>query len=110
MINDSERAAFEAGIKLGALYHQWVGTPVSIETAEYIEAAIENSVKLQPGVKKITARIDRSLIQPNSYGYSEIAGTMLDIVVETEIGGANCKAKLKKVDDYPLMEIIEIGR
>ena len=25
--SDREQAIFEAGIKLGALYHQWVGTP-----------------------------------------------------------------------------------
>ncbi len=29
MESDREQAVFEAGIKLGALYHQWVGTPIS---------------------------------------------------------------------------------
>ncbi|MFH0966806.1 MAG: dihydroneopterin aldolase family protein, partial [Methanobacteriota archaeon] len=42
MISDRERAAFEAGIKLGALYHQWVGTPVSRESANSLKLAMEN--------------------------------------------------------------------
>jgi len=32
-MSDREQAIFEAGIKLGALYHQWVGTPISQESA-----------------------------------------------------------------------------
>ncbi|MDD1753617.1 MAG: dihydroneopterin aldolase family protein, partial [Methanotrichaceae archaeon] len=32
-----EIAAFEAGIKLGALYHQFVGVPVSAGTAPTLE-------------------------------------------------------------------------
>ncbi|MEE9268050.1 MAG: dihydroneopterin aldolase family protein, partial [Thermoplasmata archaeon] len=30
---DAERAAFEAGIKLGSIFHQYVGAPVSPENA-----------------------------------------------------------------------------
>ena len=37
MQNERERAGFEAGIKLGALYHQWVGTPISQDSAESLE-------------------------------------------------------------------------
>ena len=35
MITERDRAIFEAGIKLGALYHQWVGTPISKKSAGF---------------------------------------------------------------------------
>ncbi|MBQ3684350.1 MAG: hypothetical protein II925_02025, partial [Methanomicrobium sp.] len=40
--DNKAQAVFEAGIKLGALYHQWVGTPISPKTAASVEKAIEN--------------------------------------------------------------------
>ncbi len=37
MPTNREIAAFEAGIKLGALYHQFVGSPISPKTADSLE-------------------------------------------------------------------------
>ena len=56
MTTDRELAIFEAAIKLGALYHQWVGTPVSRTSAESLEKAIEKSVILQPYVEEISVQ------------------------------------------------------
>ncbi|MDY3203221.1 MAG: dihydroneopterin aldolase family protein, partial [Methanocorpusculum sp.] len=72
MATDRENAVFEAAIKLGALYHQFVGTPISRSTAEIVEAAIESAVSLQPYVTKITVRLDKNLMNENPYGYSEL--------------------------------------
>jgi len=102
-----EQAAFEAGIKLGALYHQWVGTPVSPGTASSIESAIQKSVKLQPHVEDITVRLERSLMSPNIFGYSELQGLMLDVEITTRVEGERCQARLKRQGDYPMMEIVE---
>ena len=102
-----EKAAFEAGIKLGALYHQWVGTPVSPLTAASIESAIEKSVGLQPHVKDISVRLDRDLMKPNVYGYSELQGLMLTVEIETRVDGEVCHARLLREGDYPMMEIVE---
>ena len=41
MITKRDNALFEAGIKLGALYHQFVGAPVNHDTADSLEQAIE---------------------------------------------------------------------
>ena len=41
-----ERAVFEAGIKLAAVYHQFIGTPISASNAESLERAIEEGVNL----------------------------------------------------------------
>jgi hypothetical protein len=107
-MDDKIQAAFEAGIKLGALYHQWVGTPISPETAHTVETAIENAVGLQPFVVDIKVRIDTGLMVLNSFGYSELAGKMFDVSITTKVGDAVCRAKLALENEYPLMKIISI--
>jgi len=45
-----EEAAFEAGIKLGALFHQFIGVPVAERNVEILEKAMKSCVLLQPYV------------------------------------------------------------
>ena len=106
-MSDREQAIFEAGIKLGALYHQWVGTPISQESAASVESAIEKAVILQPFVEEITVRLDRSLMKKNVFGYSELSGLMFDAEIVTRVGFAYCRAVLSPKDGYPLMKIAE---
>jgi len=108
MFTDREKAAFEAGIKLGALYHQFVGTPIARETAATVEAAIEQAVGLQPYVTDIRIRLNRDMMVSNRFGYSELAGKMFDAEITTKVGTTVCRARLRLEDDYPMMEIIEI--
>jgi hypothetical protein len=107
MHSDQVQAAFEAGIKLGALYHQWVGTPVSPATAHSVEDAIEQAVALQPFVEEISVRLETSQMQPNVFGYSELSGTMFSVEIMTGVGSAICRASLAREDAYPLMKILE---
>jgi len=107
MQTDREKAIFEAGIKLGALYHQWVGTPISQENAASVERAIEKSVILQPFVEEITVRLDRRRMLKNIYGYSELSGLMFDVGIVTRVGFAYCRARLSPHDGYPLMQVEE---
>lgn len=107
MTNNREQAIFEAGIKLGALYHQWVGTPVSQRSAASVERAIEQAVILQPFVEEITVRLNRSLMTENIFGYSELSGLMFDAEIVTRVGFSYCRARLAPQDGYPLMRIME---
>lgn len=107
MITNREQAVFEAGIKLGALYHQWVGTPVSRNSAASVEKAIEQAVILQPFVEEITVRLNRTLMTPNVFGYSELSGLMFDVDIVTRVGFTYCRARLAPKDGYPLMQIAE---
>jgi hypothetical protein len=102
-----EQAIFEAGIKLGALYHQWVGTPISRQSAGSVETAIEKAVILQPFVEQITVRLDRGLMTENVFGYSELTGLMFDVEITTRVGFSYCRARLSPDAGYPLMEILE---
>lgn len=108
MTSDGERAAFEAGIKIGALYHQWVGTPVSPETAPVVERAIESAVALQPHVTGVRVRLDRDRMDLNRFGYSEVAGRMFDVEITTRVGERACRASLSLEEGYPLMRIEHI--
>jgi hypothetical protein len=107
MNNDRERAVFEAGIKLGALYHQWVGTPLSRNSAAGIERAIEQAVILQPYVEEITVRLDRTLMTENLFGYSELSGLMFEVEIVTRVGFTYCRARLAPENGYPFMRIVE---
>jgi len=107
MVSDREQAIFEAAIKLGALYHQWVGTPISRASAASIETAIERAVILQPFVEEITVRLDRDRMTENIFGYSELSGMMFNVEIITRVGFSYCKARLAPEGGYPLMKIVE---
>ena len=107
MVTSQNQAVFEAGIKLGALYHQWVGTPVSQNSAAGLESAIEQAVILQPFVEEIAVRLDRNLMTHNVFGYSELSGLMFNVDIVTRVGFSYCRARLLPQKGYPLMQIIE---
>jgi hypothetical protein len=60
---DRERAAFEAGVKLGSIFHQYVGTPVSTANVKGLEQAITGGVLIQPFVEDVTVKIDRDKLK-----------------------------------------------
>jgi len=107
MITNREQAIFEAGIKMGALYHQWIGTPISQNSAASVESAIEQAVILQPFVEEITVRLDRKLMIQNLFGYSELSGLMFNVEIVTRVGFSYCRARLASREGYPLMQIVE---
>jgi hypothetical protein len=113
-ITDRDNALFEAGIKLGALYHQFIGTPVSAETVESLENAIEQSVSLQPWVSTVTAKIDREKVRAraNEFGYCELRGEMLDVTVVVRYKTVEVRVQVnyEKERDYPLMRIEAVSR
>ena len=102
-------AAFEAGIKLGALYHQFIGMPVSPEILNTVEDCIEKSISLQPYVVKVEVRIDENMVKKeiNTFGYCGLLGRMLSVGVWIEYKGIEVKGVLKYDEalDYPLMSL-----
>ena len=108
-----EMAAFEAGIKLGALYHQFTGVPVSEKTAESLEEAMEEAISNQPYVSKVRVFISREKLaaRENVFGYAELSGDMVEAEVEVECCGARAAAKLglNEATGYPLMELVWIS-
>jgi hypothetical protein len=107
-----ERALFEAGIKMGTIYHQFVGMPLDQDSIESLEDAIERGVLVQPYVESVKVRIDRSIFGPkrDEYSYRSLTGEMLDVVLVIKIEDVTVKAEMRydPVLNYPLMYISDI--
>jgi len=111
--SDRDYALFEAGIKLGALYHQFVGTPLSLSGIPSLEKSIENSIRAQPYVLDISVQINEDDVraQLNTFfQYTELKGAMLTVRVVICYGSAKVFASLEFDEklNYPLMKIDKI--
>src|SRR3989449_7481088 len=77
---DRDRAAFEAGIKLGSIVHQYVGAPLTSETAPSLERAIEAATRGQPLVRPVRVRIDQERMRTRGpYKYGVLTGGLLGV-------------------------------
>ena len=110
-----ERASFEIGIKLGALYHILCGIPISSNTKviDSIENGIEAAISCQPYVKSVKINIDREKIKGDKsteFEYDEITGKVINATVVLEYKSVEITAKVEWVEDlrYPLMFIEKI--
>ncbi len=109
--SDRERAIFEAGIKLGTVYHQYVGAPLNLSNVDSMEKAMSDSAKVQPFVEDAVVKIDKDMISKKQgvYKYITLAGDMLDVSIRIKYGTEKVTARLRYVEDmdYPLMYIEE---
>ncbi|MCC7553074.1 MAG: dihydroneopterin aldolase family protein [Methanobacteriaceae archaeon] len=110
-ITSRERAIFEGGISMGALFHQFIGTPVNEKTKENLEKTIENSLKLQPAVENVDVTIDsEKLKEISEFEYISLNGDMLNVLIQTKINDISVDIRLEFIKElnYPLMYVEEI--
>ncbi|MGQ9720573.1 MAG: dihydroneopterin aldolase family protein [Candidatus Jordarchaeum sp.] len=113
-VTDRDRAIFEGAITLGAVYHQFVGTPISkdAKVVSTLEKAIEKTMSLQPYIEKIEVKIDFNKIREAShpYDYSEVGGRNLSIRLVSKYGKSRVHMEMSYIQelDYPLMFIEKI--
>ncbi len=112
-ITDRDNALFEAGIKLGALYHQFTGSPINLDSVSSIEQAIQKCISVQPYVNEISVNIDREMLKSklgNKFGYFELQGPMLRVKITVKYGSVKAKVGMEYDTElnYPLMKIEEI--
>ncbi len=109
---ERERALFEAGIKMGTIYHQFVGTPVNLRTVESLEQGMSSAISVQPYVESATVRVDRSVFTEvgDRYSYVSLTGDMIDAVVTIRIGDSRVTAEMRYDRElgYPLMYVSDI--
>jgi len=110
----TERLCFEAGIKLGGIFHQYLGIPVSPLTAPGVARAIEAAVGLQPYVDRIRVRIDVRRGGPTGRGrfaYRYLTPEMLRVELRLSDGPVTVDARMEYRPDlhYPLMSLTRIG-
>lgn len=109
---ERDRAAFEAGIKLGSILHQYAGAPLTLETAASLERAIESATRVQPLVEEVRVRIDRGRLRLRGpYRYATVSEDLLDVEVTIRVGRARAVGVMRYVPelDYPLMYLKDIG-
>lgn len=113
-ISHRERAIFEGGISMGALFHQFVGTPVSIDNVELLEKSIESSFKLQPCISDVEVNIDKQKLKEitNKFEYISLDGNMLDVKIYVKYEEVEAIIRIEYIEelDYPLMYVDDITK
>lgn len=109
-----ETLLFEAGIKLGGVFHQYLGIPVSERTAGSLARAIEAAVGLQPFVRRVAVRIRPARGGPlgkGKFAYRYLTAEMLDVSVKLVDGPTELEARLEHRPDlrYPLMKVVRMN-
>jgi|ERR1700691_3268420 hypothetical protein len=109
-----EALLFEAGVKLGGVFHQYLGIPVSTRTAAGIARTIEQAVTLQPYVVSVRARVDPRRGGPlgrGRFAYRYLTAEMLDVQVTLRDGAEVVEARLRNRPDlrYPLMSVERVS-
>ncbi|WP_423744637.1 dihydroneopterin aldolase family protein (plasmid) [Haladaptatus sp. SPP-AMP-3] len=109
--SERERACFEAGVEVGALYHQFVGTPVGPETTASLERAIEDAGENRPNCGSITVDIrDDELLDAIEHdnGYTALDGSLLAVEMTVRRGETTVDATIGTTDDDSLLRIVDI--
>ncbi len=109
----SERACFEAGIKMATIYHQFVGTPFCDRNVSDLERTIENCIRVQPYVLDAKVKIRRpDLDKEDQYSYTSLTGDMIDATVRISLDGTEVTAEMRYDAElrYPLMFISNIKK
>jgi len=114
-LSKRERACFETGIKLGALYHILCGIPISSDEniITSIEKGIESAISCQPYVKSVNINMDRNKIigdKSTQFNYDEITGKIIRAELMLNYESVEILAKIDWIEDleYPLMFIEKI--
>jgi len=113
-VSDRDRAIFEGAITLGAIYHQFAGTPIvnreGVLTA--LENAIESTMSCQPYIEKVEIKIDRRKVKSGThpYNYGEFSGKNTDIKVISRYGNTHVHFGIKFIPklNFPLAYIEKI--
>ncbi len=115
-LTDKERATFETGIKLGALYHILCGIPINTNenVIKSIEVGIEQAISCQPYVKSVKINLRRENLKgkkEDEFDYDEISGKTIEADLVVQFKKVEVKAKIKWIEDfeYPLMYIAELN-
>ncbi|MBE6508891.1 MAG: dihydroneopterin aldolase [Methanobrevibacter sp.] len=111
-ITSRERAIFEGAISMGALFHQFVGTPVNKNTKEGLEKSMEDSLKLQPAIEDVEVKIrfDKLEESMTEFDYTSLNGDMLDVRIYTKVENVKAVIRIEFIEElnYPLMYVENI--
>lgn len=112
-ISSRERAIFEGAISMGALFHQFIGTPVNRETIKSLETSIGNSFSLQPAIEEVDVNINLDILKKelSEFDYTSLTGDMLDVKIYSKIDNVLAIVRMKFINElnYPLIFVESIN-
>jgi hypothetical protein len=104
-----EAACFEAGIKFGSLYHQFAGTPLSLESADSLARAMEDAIENQPFCETVEVTMREAAIRDaladQDADYTEWTGRYSEVRMTIEYEGTTVETRMAMDGDYPLMAV-----
>ncbi len=111
-ISNRERAIFEGAITMGALFHQFVGTPVNLKSASNLEKSIKTAMELQPCIHEVEVKIDRKILEESNseFDYISLSGEMMNIKVISLYNDKKAVLVMEYIEElkYPLMYVKQI--
>ena len=111
-ITDRERAIFEGAISMGALFHQFIGTPINKKSVSSLEIAISKSLELQPAIEKVEVAIDLKKLDEamGDFDYVSLSGEMLNVKIHSKIENILVIVRMDFIEElnYPLMYVEDI--
>ena len=111
-ITKRERAIFEGAITMGALFHQFIGTPLNKQTVKSLEESIKKSLELQPAIEKVDIKIDTAKLEQamTEFEYTSLNGDMLDVKIYSKIENTTAIIRIEFIEElnYPLMYVEDI--
>jgi hypothetical protein len=69
---------------------------------------MQESISLQPYVRRVSVKINRQMLKENVFGYGELEGRMIKAEVEINYEGEAVRARLEydAEKNYPLMSLL----
>ena len=111
-ITKRERAIFEGAISMGALFHQFVGTPVNKNSKDSLEKCMEESLNLQLAIENVEVeiRFDKLEESMTEFDYTSLTGDMLDVKIYTQVDNVKAVIRIEFIEElnYPLMYVEKI--
>lgn len=111
-LSNRERAIFEGAISMGALFHQFIGVPISKKNLELIKDAIESSIKLQPAIKDVKVKINEKKVEEmeSKFNYTTLTEEMLDVKIISRVKDVEAVIRMKYIDKlkYPLIYVEKV--
>ena len=111
-ISNRERALFEGAITMGALFHQFIGTPVNLDSVSNLERSIKTAMELQPCIEEVEVEINREMLEAakSQFNYVSLSGEMIEVEVVSLYNDKKAVLKMEFINElnYPLMYVKEI--
>ncbi|MFP9190275.1 dihydroneopterin aldolase family protein [Natronosalvus vescus] len=105
----AEQACFEAGIKFGSLYHQFAGTPISLESVDSLARAMESAIENQPHCASVTVDVRTDALtealEASSADYTELTGRFIEVEIVVDYDDVEVVTRMAMDDGYPLMRL-----